>query len=234
LALENVYMKKKVFELNRQLHEQYAINNNSNLGSIIALMTAMLGVLGVFGYIFIYSGINFAPDWGSFYVDGKYSLDVLLFSSIAADLVLLIIFYLSAYIGTNQRKEQFITFAIRIKYYKQEEEEYHKTFPRDYNPFNKIKSNFIQGLYGEFCNIIMILVWFAIILSCLKLAGGLWLSFYNGQIFSSAAVSLSLFIAVTFASIILFYCIKSKFFSSYKQREEEYSKDKYGSEYKSN
>ncbi|MGD9494216.1 MAG: hypothetical protein AB7V36_12780 [Bacteroidales bacterium] len=225
-------MKKKIFELNRQLHEQYAINNNSNLGSIIALMTAMLGVLGVFGYIFIYSGINFAPDWGSFYVNGKYSLDVLLFSSIAADLVLLIIFYLSAYIGTNQRLEQFITFAIRIKYYKKKEEEYHKIFPRNYSPFNKTKINFIQGLYGEFCNIIWILFWFIFILTFFKLTFSI--SYCDRQIFSSAALSVSLFIAATFVSNILFYCIKSKFFNSYKQREEEYSKDKFGSAYKSN
>ncbi len=116
-------MKKKIFELNRQLHEQYAINNNSNLGSIIALMTAMLGVLGVNGYIFIYLGSNLAPDW---------------------------------------------------------------------------------------------------------------LSFYNGQISCSDSYSISLFIEVTFVSFILFYCIKLKFFSSYKHREKEYSKNKYGSEFKSN
>jgi hypothetical protein len=56
--------KKKIFELERQLHEQYAINNNSNLSSIIALMTALLAIFGVYGYVFIHTNIKFADNWG--------------------------------------------------------------------------------------------------------------------------------------------------------------------------
>ena len=59
-------MQEKQFELEKQLHEQYAINNNSNLGSIIAILTTLVSVIGVYGYIFVHSTLDFAKDWGSF------------------------------------------------------------------------------------------------------------------------------------------------------------------------
>ena len=42
-------------ELEKQLHEQYAINNNANLGNIIVLLTALIAVFGAYGYIYLHS-----------------------------------------------------------------------------------------------------------------------------------------------------------------------------------
>lgn len=46
-------------ELEKQLHEQYAINNNANLGSIIVLLTALIAVFGAYGYIYLHSKFVF-------------------------------------------------------------------------------------------------------------------------------------------------------------------------------
>ena len=47
----------------KQLHEQYAINNNAHLSSVISLMVAMLAVFYGFGYMFVYSSIYFSSDF---------------------------------------------------------------------------------------------------------------------------------------------------------------------------
>ncbi len=42
-------------ELEKQLHEQYTIINNSNVSGFVAFMTAILALLGAFGYTFTFS-----------------------------------------------------------------------------------------------------------------------------------------------------------------------------------
>jgi magnesium-transporting ATPase (P-type) len=225
-------MNKK-FELEKQLHEQYAINNNANVTSIVALITTRLGVVGVYGYVFVHSTIEFANDFGKFVcTDEKYSLDVLLFSAMASYLILVIIFYLSAYLGTNQRKEQFITFAIRRKHYERgEKKDYDKIFPLEYHPFDKSKSKFIQGLYGEICSILKILFWIITILTFVKL-GCNFGKFHEGQVLNSSGfAALILFIIFVTLSLVSFCCILEKFYFSYQEREKEFSKNKFGAKY---
>ena len=41
----------RIFELERQLHEQYAINNNSNAGVLMSLIGSLLVVLTGYGYV---------------------------------------------------------------------------------------------------------------------------------------------------------------------------------------
>jgi len=231
----------KRFKLEKQLHEQYAINNNANITSIIALITTLLGVIGVYGYIFVHSNIDFAEDWGKFVVvDGKYSLDVLLFSAITSYFILVIIFYLSAYLGTNQRKEQFITFAIRSKYYEKKGKKhknknyYDEIFPRNYNPFNKSKSNFIQGLYGEICCIQRILFWLISFLTIGKLGYNICKYYKNGVVSYSALSVIVLFTIFFILSLVSFYCINEKLYHSYQERESEFLVKKCGLEYKNN
>lgn len=214
------------FELEKQLHEQYAINNNAILGSVVTIITTLIGVIGIYGYVFIYSTIDFASDWGSFVNNGKYTLDVLLFSAIASYLILVIIFYLSAYIGTYQRKEQFITYAIRKKYYKKNggNNDYDQIFPSNYHPFNKTKSGFefIQGLYGEICCILKILFWVITILTLLKIGANILKNFENGVVSCSALVVVGLFIVSLKLSLVSFCCIIDNLYQDYKKRESEF------------
>ncbi len=222
------------FELEKQLHEQYAINNNANMVSIVTLITALLGVIGVYGYVFVNSSITFAPDLGNLVDKGKYSLDILLFATIASYFILIIIIYLAAYLGTNQRKEQFITYAIRRKHYEQSgaDNDYNNIFPNSYHPFSKSKSEFIQGLYGEICCILKFLFWIITILTLMKLGSNINEYYNNGLIKGFGWASIILFSISIVISQRSIFCIIKQFFESYKKRENEFLDKKWGLKYK--
>jgi hypothetical protein len=145
---------KKLSELERQLHEQYAINNNANLGSIITLVCTLLVVVGYFGYVFVNSSSEFSL--GFCYLkndDGVYYLDVLLCTYIVSLFILWCLSRFCIYQGIAQRKEQFITYAIRTKYKMDDEgceqDELIKVLPSGYHPFGKNRIEAVQGLCGE-------------------------------------------------------------------------------------
>lgn len=151
-------------ELESQLHEQYAINNNSNLSSIITLFAALIAVFGGYGYIFIHSSLHF--DFGKMYskCTELYSMDALVFAAMASFIVIAFMKHICLYQGYHQRFEQFVTYSIRHKYYHQQPEKLdHRLFPSNYTPFKSIEDlrkhlqfgehGLCQGLFGEFIKI---------------------------------------------------------------------------------
>ena len=76
---ERRIIMQQAFE--KQLHEQYAINNNSNWSSIVSLFAAIVAVFYGFGYIFVNSSVHFASSFEKLYCSCTkiYSLDVFLF-----------------------------------------------------------------------------------------------------------------------------------------------------------
>lgn len=46
-------------EMEKQLHEQYSINNNANTGSIVTLFVAMLASVGAYGYVYLHTKMHF-------------------------------------------------------------------------------------------------------------------------------------------------------------------------------
>lgn len=143
--LSNEAMQQKM-EL--QLHEQYAVNNNANLSSILALIGVLIVTLGFFYKVFCETNnIEEMNATNPF---------VLLFISI--HFVLFIIFFISLFQGTKQRCEQFIIFAIRDKYYPDIENEVapysgrkNRIFPRGYHPYGKNIFSMVQGIYQYIC-----------------------------------------------------------------------------------
>ncbi len=158
--------------IEKQLHEQYAINNNSNMTSVATLFTALVLVFGGYGYLFINSSVHFATDFSHLYCKctETYSLDAFLFSAMATIIVTNIMKHICLYQGFQQRFEQFITFAIRYNYYTQDPTcLFPRIYPSYYTPFKKNEKNeekernncektscckepLVQGLFGElFC-----------------------------------------------------------------------------------
>ena len=137
-------------QMELQLHEQYSINNNSNLSSAMVLFVAMLAVVGAYGYVYIHSVNEFSYDCISFVNDkGLYYLDAVMIAAIATILVLGIIIYLCISFGCRQRREQFIIYAIRKKYYKSDTI-YNQIFPEDYKPTDKKGIENVQSPYDKF------------------------------------------------------------------------------------
>lgn len=142
-------------DLEKQLHEQYAINANHNLTTMITIAVAALSVIGVYGYVLIHTMLSCEC---LFIVDNAteiYSINTLLLTSGAVLIVLTILFHISLHLGSYQRNEQFITFAIRCKYYAKID--YDDIFPKEYNPFYKSKCEFVQGLHNTSLKIYLIL-----------------------------------------------------------------------------
>ena len=119
-------------QLEKHLHEQYAINNNSKTTSMTAILAAVMIAFTAFAYVLYHS---------------EHNVDLLLCASNAVIGVIVLLYIIATYLGTDQRKEQFISFAIRVKNYKKDSE-YNSIYPKNYNPFNKTFCNFVQGLYN--------------------------------------------------------------------------------------
>jgi len=132
--------------LENQLHEQYAINNNSNATTLIAILSAL--AIGFAGYGYVVC--NYYP-----YTCEEQSLMMKLASIMVIELLVLL-YVLTINFGTAQRQEQFITFSIRAKRYADSKDDYNEIFPENYHPFNKTYCNFVQGIYNTLSGVMMI------------------------------------------------------------------------------
>lgn len=156
---ENLSMEQ---ELEKQLHEQYATNNNAYLNSIIVLFVGLLAAIGAYGYVFIHTYADCLST--KCFCAASYNLTQLLYVTIASIIVLSIMLYICIYQGFAQRYEQFITHAIRCKYHSQFKQQDNnsnkpiKIFPDTYHPFGKKRTDAIQGLYGVFAKIISVVI----------------------------------------------------------------------------
>ena len=154
---ESLEHKKSVQEqLELQLHQQYAENNNAYFSSIVVLLAAILSTLGAFGYVYIRTRLLFSSDFGLMYACNQYTLEAMLLIAMASLIVLLICYIVCCYQGVAQRKEQFMIDSIRRKYYgKKFPEESDKVFYSKYKPYNKKDEDIVQGLYGLLCTILL-------------------------------------------------------------------------------
>lgn len=148
-------------QLELQLHEQYAINNNANLSSMIAILVGVVAVFGVYGYVYIHTINEFSPDFSTLVLPEKssnesetYYLDVVVLMVMVLCIILSILKHICIEKGYGQRKEQFIVYAIRYKYYQQHPNEMkNRIYPSGYHPFGKKGDDIPQGLFGEMIQI---------------------------------------------------------------------------------
>jgi hypothetical protein len=213
-------------ELLKQLHEQYAINNNANLSSIVTLVAAMIVVVGYFFYVYVHSTLKFSGDCNLLYTNGKYSLDALLIIFVGTIFVIEALSCLCVYQGIAQRKEQFITYAIRVKTFGENFLNESDIFPKGYHPFGKNVKEAIQGLYGELYTLFSFTKRFLIILVIIKLAAHVY---YFSQ-WPSPDWDLVGILSVLFSFFAIFLILgygcsyTQKQYHSYCLREKEYEK----------
>jgi len=165
-------------QLELQLHEQYAINNNANLSSMIAILVSVVAAFGVYGYVYIHSENIFSPDFSTLILPKKscsgsetYYLDVVVLMVMVLCVILSILKYICIMKGYGQRKEQFIIYAIRYKYYHQHPNEMKpRIYPPKYHPFGKEGADIPQGLFGGMIRIFDF-IWLIIFCSLLVKLG---------------------------------------------------------------
>lgn len=135
-----------VGDLENQLHEQYAVNNNSNATTLISILSAL--AIGFAGYGYVVC--NYYP-----HTCAEQSLMMKLASIMVIELLVLL-YVLTVNFGTTQRMEQFVTFSIRAKRYGNAKGDYDEIFPQGYHPYNKTYCSFVQGIYNTL-SVVMII-----------------------------------------------------------------------------
>ena len=140
MATEKQEMQK---ELELQLHEQYAINNNANVSSFIAMIGALIIAFTGYGYV-LYQYLM-----GDVCCCKMAEAETMVHIATFAVLVVIFILYMVAVqIGASQRSDQFVIHNIRKRAYDNNKEELEKIYPEGYSPKGKNYFNFVQGIYN--------------------------------------------------------------------------------------
>lgn len=237
ITIDSMPDRKGMNEIEKQLHEQYAINANNNLTALVSIAAVLLSAIGTYGYVFINAGVK----TNLFALNPQFSPVSIEVAAIVAIIILGVLFHISLYLGANQRMEQFVMFAIRCKYYGEEMKEImsqstgndpncsKRIYPKDYHPFNKTKGNFVQGLHNES------LKFYKVIYLCIVLSS--FLSFFSDSYPANcnlcpntcccfcggivAFLNLCYFLVVIFTPFICCGSLDSRF-TKYTKRCEEY------------
>lgn len=131
-------------DLELQLHEQYAINNNANVSSFIAMIATLMVAFTGYGYV-LYEYLM--GDWVCMHSCRKDNATTMLnVATCAVLLVVCIIYVVAINIGYSQRSNQFVIHRIREKVYSKERLD--SIYPAGYSPMGKNFITFIQGLYN--------------------------------------------------------------------------------------
>lgn len=138
-----------------QLHEQFSINCNSGMSSIVSLLVGMFAAFGAWAYVLIYldlSGSVMTCRSSSVFSPAQFIL-----STDGLLIVMAIVFYLCMKQGFTHRKEQFLIHAIRCKHYGDSylDGENNKVYPKDFHPFGKKWHNVVVGLYNNFLRVLL-------------------------------------------------------------------------------
>ena len=188
-------IRNNMKQLEKHLHEQYAVNNNSKTSSLIAILAAVMIAFTAFGYVLYNSSHN---------------IDLLLCASNAVMGVIVLLYIIATYLGTDQRKEQFVSFAIRFKEYKKDSD-YNLIYPKNYNPFNKTFCNFVQGLFN-LLSVALVCCLIVVVITTICAKGG--------------NVDCPLFHCCWAVSLMYMLYYRLKKYQEYLKLEQEY-KDKY-------
>lgn len=135
------------FELESQLHEQYAINNNANVGSFVTFTVALLALFGFFGYSYVYSSNEFSSN-GKLISNGIMTLDVFLLFSIIVVGMLFFLSLISLQLGYSSRSNQIIIDRIRDNNFSKKNKKV--IFGNSYSPKRKTWKSYIQDYFNMF------------------------------------------------------------------------------------
>ncbi len=212
--------EEKIWDLEKQLHEQYAINNNAKAGHIISLIAAIISVVGGYGYIYSHSTSEFVGEKLSYCIaNNSYTVDVLLMAAIACFFVIAALFLIAYNTGCQRRTDQFVTFAIRCRYYTGNKEQFKKIYRRGYCPFNKKSWDIPQDIFKLICQILLALFVIIFFVTAVHVC-----VYVNSDIRLISRIWIVVFGGSALLSISLFYCWYKTYNDKYKKWEIEYSK----------
>jgi len=136
---EMAKIKNGTEELENQLHQQLAENDNNRISTFLSFIVGIIALFGFYGYVYVNTyKRKWRFDANEFLLMAIITIGILCFFSI-----------LALNLGYSFRRDQFIVYKIRKKRYKNEEN-YKEIFGGIYTPFRKEYYNFIPGFYNFF------------------------------------------------------------------------------------
>lgn len=145
-----------------QVHEQYAINNNNTLQTLVTLMGSLLLVFGGLGYVFINSSREFSNNWEFVKQQNVFYYDAVLVAGEVSLMILWIIHKLCITIGLKERKELLMINKIRrINNYATE-------FKPWYKDEDEWKSFSLPDIYNAMTNVIHVAELFIFLLILIR------------------------------------------------------------------
>lgn len=137
--------EERRFELQSQLHEQYAQNFNSHVGVFVSILGVIFIVITAFGYVYAHTDTSL---WDSYISEGNcYSMHHFLVLTVMVSGILYFLSYLCSMFSYIERRDQVINMHIRDLYQV-------KTGYED--PTNLKKNEFMPEFYKAF--FVMVLV----------------------------------------------------------------------------
>ncbi len=146
MVVATIINEKEKFELEKQLHEQYAINNNESVRSFIAFVTALFLLFSSFAYVYVYT----SSYTGGSLIDNKgiMSFKIYILFAIVISAILSFLSIVALYFGYSNRSNQLIIDRIREEYFTKGS--YEKIFGKSYNAKGKGYLTFIQDFFNHF------------------------------------------------------------------------------------
>ncbi len=188
------------FELEKQLHEQYAINNNESIKSFITFIGALLTLLGGFGYVIIHSNNRFTEN---ITIKGDIiSIEVFFLCAFVVSGMLFFLSLISLQLGYSNRNNQIVIDKIREANFSSSSKKL--IFGKHYKADGKTFWSFTQDYFNLF--------YWLFVVAQLFIIG---LTIFNIQNSNCCVTMLILLQIALLCGSILFRC---HYFSKYKKR----------------
>lgn len=126
------------YDLAKQLHEQYSINDNAKSSNVIGFIAAITFVFVGFGFVYAQPYLNNEGLINTYYLQLLKSADIL------ANVILLLLAILCVNFGCSTRRDHVVISRIRNQYAKEETE---KWFNGKYKGYMKDRLNYLPDYY---------------------------------------------------------------------------------------
>lgn len=166
-------------QLELHLHEQYAINNNANVSSFVAMVGSLLVAFTGYGYV-IY---QYLMSESGCRCGNEHALLMVHIATIAALVVICILYIVAVHIGASQRSDQFVIHKIREHAY-EDEARLLDIYGNGYSPIGKTYLTFVQGIYNSLS---WILLGVFFLVSCIS-----WCKIHSDCCYLTAAIILGM------------------------------------------
>lgn len=106
------FSSDKLWELEKQLHEQYATNSNEHIKIFVTIITSLFALFSGYGYLFAHTSNELSGLSG----ENPYGAESFLFVSIIVCMLLTLLSCLCVFLGYAERRDQIQNKYIREKY----------------------------------------------------------------------------------------------------------------------